>query len=103
MTLEEIVQQCIEDSSEWFPKASHDLSFLALCLGGETGEFQNKVKKVWRGSASLAEMYPGLKDEAIDIFIYLCNIAAVLDFDLEEEYRAKRAFNQQRFGSATTT
>lgn len=97
------VQQAVDDSADWFSTVHYrpeDLTLWLLCLGGETGELQNKAKKWLRGSLTWAEALPLMRDELIDVFVYAFNVAAVLEMDLEEEYNKKRKFNQKRFGHA---
>ena len=100
MTLFDIAVQCIEDSKRWFPDHAEDVGYLALCLAGEVGEFANLVKKGIRGTHSLNddEFHRAMAFELTDVFIYLMNLAAVLDVDLEKTYQLKRVYNEQRFG-----
>ena len=95
-----IVVQCIEDSIKWFPKVAHDIPFLTICMVGELGEFANMVKKIERGSLDPADaqVMHHLRLELVDLFIYLCNAAALLQLDLAATYKTKRAFNEARFG-----
>jgi NTP pyrophosphatase (non-canonical NTP hydrolase) len=97
-TLQDIVDQCIDDSMEWFPEVAPNLMHHCLALAGEVGELCNVVKKVDRRSIDEESARQMLIDETVDVFIYLCNIAAVLRMDLEAEYDRKRTFNQRRFG-----
>lgn len=97
--LQEVAAQCLMDSDRWFPgQLTRDLNFLALCMSGEAGEVNNKVKKVWRGSATLEEMRDDIIGEVVDVFTYMMNIVGVLKFDLYEEYLKKREFNELRWG-----
>jgi NTP pyrophosphatase (non-canonical NTP hydrolase) len=105
MTLEEIIEQCWEDSGQWFPVntqtaigADNHISFLMLALTGEVGEACNVWKKYLRGSEDGVITLPMLREELIDVFIYFCNLAKVLNINVEEEYAAKRAYNRTRFG-----
>ena len=94
----DIQRQCIADSEEWFPKTSHDLVYMGLALSGEVGEFCNKLKKVERGSVDLdSEARLELILELTDVFIYLCNCAAILNADLGKAYDYKRKVNIGRF------
>jgi NTP pyrophosphatase (non-canonical NTP hydrolase) len=95
--LYDVVQQCAEDSESWFPAHSNDVGFLSLAMAGEVGELANLVKKVVRGSHAEADLLPQMQEELVDVFIYLCNLAYVLDVDLIEAYRVKRATNLERF------
>lgn len=103
MTLQEIVAQCMRDSATWFPDKAFDLAFQTLSLCGEAGELANKVKKVERGSDPANDLFPGIVEEAIDTFIYLMDVFAILGVDPEEAYHAKRATNFRRFEPDPTT
>lgn len=61
------------------------LSYCALGLTGEAGEFANKVKKLIRGDVSvpLAERDAKLVDELGDVLWYIAECAANLGVDLE--------------------
>ena len=100
MSLEDIAQQCIDDSEDWFPDTAHDLGFLTICMFGEVGEFANWIKKGMRGDYDLLdEKYnKALALELTDIFIYLMNIAGVMGIDMEKMYQVKREINSERFG-----
>jgi NTP pyrophosphatase (non-canonical NTP hydrolase) len=101
MSLTDIAIQCIADSKRWFPEHAEDVGYLALCMAGEVGEFANLVKKGIRGTHSLNddEFRRAMAFELTDVFIYLMNLAAVMDIDLGRIYQIKREYNEQRFGS----
>lgn len=100
MNLNEIAQQCMEDSEKWFPETAHALPMTVLCMAGEVGELANLIKKVERGSHVLDErMMYAIAMEITDVFIYVCNAAAIINLDLEEAYKAKREINEARFGN----
>jgi NTP pyrophosphatase (non-canonical NTP hydrolase) len=96
--IDDVIQQCLEDSRAWFPEVAGDVTFLALAVSGEVGEASDWVKKVWRGSKTWAEVDEQLREEYIDAFIYLMNIFGELGIDPIEEYKKKREFNLERFG-----
>lgn len=98
LDLKGYVHQCVADSKRWFPDTSSDLGFHALAMVGEAGELANLVKKVLRGTISLEEARMELAEEAIDVFIYLSNIFALLGVDPDRVYAIKRAKNEKRFG-----
>ena len=64
-------------------------AYYALALGGEVGELQNLLKKVWR--EELDERLPHvseeqkteLRHELADVLVYLLCLANALDIDLE--------------------
>jgi NTP pyrophosphatase (non-canonical NTP hydrolase) len=89
----------MQDSETWFPEQAHDLVFMALAMAGEVGEFCNVLKKIERGSLEHdPESHLSLAMELTDVFIYMANIAAVLNIDLGKAYDQKREFNAERFG-----
>lgn len=99
-SLKAIQVQCLEDSESWFPATAHDLPFLALCMVGETGEFANELKKLVRSNQHYLGDYDArlrLCEELTDVFIYMMNIAELLQMDMEWHYTQKREFNRKRF------
>jgi len=92
-----LAKECKEDTDRWFPN-TNKLPFMALAMAGEVGEVANWIKKVERGSHTLEEVREALSEEVVDVFIYLLNIAGLLELDLEEGYYAKRIKNEERFG-----
>lgn len=101
MNLREIAEQCLKDSDEWFPNNSRDPMHHVLSITGEWGEFCNVMKKAERGSITWAEAHPMMREELIDTFIYMFNLAAVMGVDIEKEYNDKRERNVQRFGTSS--
>lgn len=102
MNLDAIVKQCQEDSQRWFPRKANDLFFNAACVAGEAGELVNQMKKVERESHTLDQVRDKVVEEAVDVFIYLANVFALLGIDSQEieiEYERKRNHNEQRFGT----
>ena len=78
------------------------LLHLTIALVGECGEFANVVKKIDRefehqGEKISEEKLQKLKEELVDILIYVLIIANVLNMNLEEEYLRKRKINEKRF------
>jgi NTP pyrophosphatase (non-canonical NTP hydrolase) len=103
MEILEIQKQCMEDSERWFPGVAHNLPYMTIAITGELGEFCNILKKVERGSIVLTEeSHTELAFELCDVFIYLCNMAAVMNVDLGKMYELKREFNEKRFGAGSS-
>jgi len=78
------------------------LQYLGIALSGEVGEFCNLVKKFVRGYRSTRkmknDMMERLKEELIDVFIYVIKGASQLfKIDLEKEYFRKMKVNEERF------
>lgn len=94
-----LARQCLEDSRAWFPEIAQDLPHHVLSLCGEAGELANIIKKVERGSLEFqnARVRYDIAMEVTDVYIYLLNIAGLLNIDLEESYNVKRAENLKRF------
>jgi NTP pyrophosphatase (non-canonical NTP hydrolase) len=91
-----------DDSTRWFGSDVADsLTILTLGLGGESGEVQDIIKKVMRGSTTLddPETRSKLAEELVDVFIYWCMMITALQIDIEQCYALKREINQERFGA----
>lgn len=77
----------------------HLLAYLALGLGGEAGEIQNKIKKVLRGDYPAEAIREDLQAELGDVLWYLAVLADALGLSLAEIAQAnldKLASRQQR-------
>jgi len=72
-----------------------------LALVGEVGEFTNIVKKIKREHGSNGnfrhDLMPGLREELVDVFIYLLILSIALKMDLPKEYYDKMKKNEERF------
>jgi len=75
-------------------------------LIGEVGEFANILKKLTliqhsSRSSETPDAFESsksqLSEELIDALIYLLRIATYLNVDIEKEYLAKMAFNEQKY------
>ena len=77
------------------------LLFLATALAGEVGEFANLVKKRHRekvaGKDYHALYQQEIKEELIDVFIYVLILGNLLEMDIEEQFYRKSAINSKRF------
>lgn len=106
--LYKLAQQCVGDSHRWFgdtvfnneENELREMIHHALSLAGESGEVANIVKKLDRGSLSLGDeaTRTHLENEVTDVFVYLLNLAGLLDMDLEKTYKRVRFQNELRFG-----
>jgi len=94
-----IFKQCSTDSDNWFgEEVSHSLAHHVLALCGESGELANLVKKVQRGSLEMnAETRFKMVMEATDVFIYVMNIFACLQYHPAYAYKVKTEENHARF------
>jgi NTP pyrophosphatase (non-canonical NTP hydrolase) len=73
------------------------LAFLIVAMTGEIGELSNIVKKILRGDHSLEDSKEQIKDELVDIFIYLIKICNQMSINLEEVFFNKLEQNIARF------
>ena len=65
-----------------------------IALAGEVGEYANILKKALRHYESTGELpnsegYEGLKEELVDVFIYVVKISLALGLDLSGGYYSK--------------
>lgn len=110
--LNELAEQCLSDSQRWFPDVCPQptdtsrqtvmhIIHHTVAMFGEVGEFANIVKKIERGSLDFDDLKTRfqLRDELVDVLIYLLNIAGILEIDLLDAYNVKREFNERRFGN----
>ena len=107
MELEEIMKQQLEfdkkhaSEFEWSLPISEKtvdmLGFLIVAMTGELGELSNVVKKILRGDHTLEFSKEQIKDELVDIFIYLIKICNQMSIDLEELFLCKLNNNIKRF------
>lgn len=108
--LDDIAQQCLEDSVAWFPETCNpDQAGLGravmhhlVALAGEVGELCNIIKKVDRGSKTWEEVAADAALELTDVLIYVANLAAIMGVSLEKLYQIKREFNNERFTNASS-
>jgi NTP pyrophosphatase (non-canonical NTP hydrolase) len=94
----------LADSERWFPEVAHSVVHHALSLTGEAGEFANLIKKIERGSLDINDpsVRMRLMMELTDTYIYLLNLAGLLNFDLSKAYDMARAQNEKRFTAERT-
>jgi len=75
-----------------------------IALAGEVGEFANELKKAIRhfestGELPSKEVYDNLKDEIVDVFIYVVKLSIALGLDLNTGYYNKMKFNDKKFAN----
>lgn len=90
-----------KQSKRWFGDTENgtDLVHMTLGLCGEVGELANIIKKVDRNSADLGDAHVKFDTtmELADVFVYVLNIAALLNIDLLRAYEQKQIENERRF------
>lgn len=93
-----IMETCFKDSERWFPDVFNDITMITLGITGEAGEVADELKKMIRGTRSPEEGWPKYAMELVDVLIYVCCAAKILNLDLAEAFWEKRQFNEERFG-----
>jgi len=77
------------------------LQYATIALAGEVGEFSNFLKKILRErslNAGVNEVHlTSMKEELIDVFIYLIILSILLKVDIPKAYYEKMAFNQKKY------
>jgi NTP pyrophosphatase (non-canonical NTP hydrolase) len=78
------------------------LKYVTIAINGEAGEMANFVKKALRenfpeGKSIDAERLQKVKEEIVDIFIYVMLACRTLKMDLEEEYFKKMRHNDEKY------
>lgn len=97
--LYQLADKCMADSKRWFPDSHADLSMYALGIAGEAGEVADLVKKIARGSLTVTEAIDDLREELIDVLIYILCVGNLLHIDWDVEYAKKFQINEMRFGN----
>jgi NTP pyrophosphatase (non-canonical NTP hydrolase) len=97
--LNQMADMVMSDSVRWFPNAHADLMVYALGCAGEAGEVADIVKKIARGSTTVQEALESLREETIDLLIYVLGLGNLLNIDWYGEYARKQIKNEERFGN----
>lgn len=71
------------------------MQHFVLVMVEELGEVARVRKQILRDKKSLS--VKGLKDEIVDLFVYLIQASIALDMNLEDEYMRKMKESVQRF------
>jgi NTP pyrophosphatase (non-canonical NTP hydrolase) len=89
-----------ESETERLAQLEKDL----IGLVGEVGEFANLLKKVRLavthtdyGGPSFRDAAPNLREELVDMFIYLLRLSAILGGDFENDLIEKMRVNSVRY------
>jgi len=75
------------------------MQHFVLVMVEELGEVSRVWKEVLRDKKSLD--VETLKDEVVDLFVYLMQASMALDMNLEEEYLRKMRESEERFPEAS--
>jgi len=105
-SLRDLQERAIADSRFWFPGVHEtqqsSVVHFSLGIAGEVGELVNLIKKRNRDDWPMCfvggEWTEKVAHEAADVAIYLLDICAELDIDLEAAIEAKRAILIERWG-----
>lgn len=77
-----------------------NLGFVGLALGGEVGELQNIIKKMWRDGES-EKLWAAFDEEVVDVIIYLGILLDISHTDLLKAWETKFKELELRFESAS--
>jgi NTP pyrophosphatase (non-canonical NTP hydrolase) len=80
-----------------------EMLYIATCLGGESGELLNKIKKVFRykyftKAHSEKDLAKKVKEEMTDVLYYVSRLADLLDVNMEKELESRMKENVKRYG-----
>lgn len=78
------------------PGVMWNVAYLALALNGEAGEVANAVKKIIRDGHSDA-MLNNLREEIVDVCIYVAMLVEALNMNFDYEFQLKQAVLEGRF------
>lgn len=108
MQLNDLPKEALKSWSpipEGVPYTQKDVAILyvATCLGGETGELLNKVKKMFRmkyytKAHGEEELEKKVKEEFADVLFYIARLADLMSVDMEKEFTTKMEENIRRYG-----
>jgi NTP pyrophosphatase (non-canonical NTP hydrolase) len=98
MDIDTLAKNITADSKRWFPSSYADLTMLTLGINGEAGEVADIVKKITRGTTTVQKELNNLREELIDVLIYVLQAGELLQLDWDVEYAKKRTINEIRFG-----
>jgi len=73
-----------------------NIIYNSLCLAGEAGEQANIVKKMWRDGVSSEKMNE-LKEELVDVVIFVCKLIEILGMDFDFEWEKKHKILYKRW------
>ncbi|MBI3190194.1 hypothetical protein HYZ41_00670 [archaeon] len=91
----------IDDYEKMDEKFLQRLQYATIALAGEVGEFSNELKKILREKHIdnfIDEKHIlNMKEELVDVFIYLVILSLILKVDIAKEYFEKMDKNNERF------
>ena len=105
MALQELVNEILEFDSRKELQDSNlptirNLLFFSNALAGETGEVANDVKKILRDGPS-TKLLEELREELIDVLIYIIKLAILTNTNLDKEWKNKMEILEQRWEERT--
>ena len=102
-TIKATEETWIHEHPEKYDSKDVEVLYVAACLGGEVGELQNVLKKLFRekyynrGHAFKGDVKEFAGTEVADIMFYLARVAKLLDIDMEKEFAKKMEINRKRY------
>jgi NTP pyrophosphatase (non-canonical NTP hydrolase) len=91
----------IDEYEKMDDKFLQRLQYATIAMAGEVGEFSNELKKILRekhATESIDEKHIShMKEELVDVFIYLVILSLILKVDITKEYFEKMDKNNERF------
>ena len=101
MALQELVNEILEFDSRKELQDSNlptirNLLFFSNALAGETGEVANDVKKILRDGPS-TKLLEELREELIDVLIYVFKLAILTNTNLDAEWKDKMKILEKRW------
>jgi len=93
--------EALNNSERWFGESgvAADISHMSLSMCGEAGNLANIIKLIDRGEIDPkdARAHFDMVMALADVFVYVLNIAAILQIDLLRAYEQKVIANEKRF------
>ncbi len=91
----------LDDHKGYDDKFFDRIQYATIALAGEVGEFSNFLKKILREknfSGKIDETHvASMKEELIDVFIYLIILSVILKVDIPKAYFEKMEFNKKKY------
>ena len=95
--IDDLIDMLIEfrDERDW--AQFHTPKNLIMAIAGEAGELSSLAQWLDNADIKTEENKGKIRDEMADVFIYLVNLAIVMDIDLIQAANSKIVFNGFRY------